>query len=139
MAAFILAKMAVPYLQHKVMRSAVKVGKMDKSQKDELLATRHAPALLTELESKNLKGWSEDHDNDTLVYVDLFVDPKKRYRLTICFNYSVIRHLVACDCKDFEKERRLVTTVPFTNWCVLFYRTSGKVSSVTTASSRIPC
>ena len=107
MVLFILAKMAVPHFQHKVMRSVVKVGRKDMSQKIELFATRRAQARLAELEAKNLKGWCEDPGNDTLVYVDSFVDPEKRHRLIISFEYSAVGHILACSCKDFEKERKV--------------------------------
>ena len=97
--------MAAPHFQHKVMRSVVKVGRMDPSQKIKVLATLRAPVRLTELESKSLKGWCQV--SDTAVDVYSFVQPGKDYRLNISFEYSAIGHILDCSCKDFEKERKV--------------------------------
>jgi hypothetical protein len=71
MVVYILAKMAIPHFQYKVMRSVVKVGRMDPSQKIELQATRRAKVRLAELESKGLKGWSQV-SAPLSIYIPLF-------------------------------------------------------------------
>ena len=102
MVVYILAKMAIPHFQHKVMRSVVKVGKMDRSQKIELDSTRRARVRLAELESKGLTGWRQV--SDTVVHVSSFVKPGVEYLVTVTFEYSALGHILNCSCDSIRKK-----------------------------------